>query len=135
MSAYAEVKTEFTDGELLIKALEAQGFKPLNCIGKVKNLVGYHGDTRADTADIIIPRAQIGSSSNDVGFKRDATGKYQAIISDYDSTRFNKSWLNKVNVSYQDLWVQQQAKKQGYRAVQVGKKLENGNLKYVFMKA
>ncbi len=136
MSSYAEVKTNFNDGELLIKALETVGYNAENHIGAPINLIGYHGDMRKDKADIVVPRKQIGSASNDIGFRRQDDGTYKAIISDYDSTRHNKSWLDKVSVSYSELQVQKTAKSLGYRMVSnSGKKLANGNIKYAFIKA
>lgn len=51
---------------------------------KPEHLEGYHGDQRQQTAEIIIPRRQVGGASNDVGFKKNADGTYTAIISDYD---------------------------------------------------
>lgn len=143
MSAFNEIQTEFNDGDNLIEALKAMGFNPTNCIGDPQPLVGYLGDYRtldgnghtrnadlAMKADIIIPRSQVGGSSNDIGFQRGADGKYKAIISDFDSTRHNGEWINKVKANVADVGVQKQAKKLGMK---LGKReVKNGQIAYTF---
>lgn len=146
MSAYSEVTTEFSNGDLLLAALKEMGFSPTNCIGKPQPLVGFQGDFRtadgnghthnpalAMKADIIIPRSQVGGMSNDIGFVRGADGKFKAVISDYDSRRYNKQWLNKVKIGVADAGIQQQAKKMGLRMV--GRKTDKaGQIQYQFLK-
>lgn len=133
MSAYSEVATEFKDGDLLIEALKTMGFNPTNCIGKPQNLEGYRGDRRQQKADIIIPRAQVGGASNDLGFVKGADGKFKAIISDYDSRRYNGEWLNTVKANVADLGIQRTAKRMGMRVV--GRKVTKGQIEYQFLKA
>lgn len=132
MSAYSEVKTEFKDGDLLLEALKAMGFQPRNCIGKPAHLEGYHGDQREQLADIIIPRAQVGTASNDIGFVKGPDGTFRAIISDYDSTRHNQKWLNEVKTNVADAGIQKQAKKMGLR---LGKRtVVKGQIQYEFLR-
>lgn len=145
MSAYSETSTEFKDGELLIEALTAMGYKPRNCIGNQQALESYTGDYRtpdgqghtsdmnkAMKADIIIPRKQVGGSSNDIGFVKGADGKYKAIISDYDSTKHNVKWLNEVKVNVADAGIMRTAKKAGMRIA--GRKVNKGQIVYEFIK-
>lgn len=147
MSAYSEIQTQFKDGEALIEALQEMGFKPQNHIGSPMPLVGYQGDyrtadgeghtrdiTQAMKADIILPRAQVGVSSNDIGFVKGPDGTFGAIISEYDSTKHNTAWLNKVRVNYTAKMVQKQAKRAGLRQVGEGK-MVNGKMQYIFLKA
>lgn len=52
------------------------------------HLEGYHGDMRAETANIVIPRSLVnqylgGGASNDVGFTKTPDG-FDAIVSEYD---------------------------------------------------
>ncbi len=84
-------------------------------------------------ADIIIPRSQVGGSSNDIGFRRNKNGTYEAIISDFDSQKHNQQWLNKVNVSYQVAKTIQDAKRAGVR-LGSQRKLANGDVEMVFLK-
>lgn len=133
MSAYSEVKTEFKDGELLLEALTTMGFKPRNCIGKPEHLEGYHGDQRQQVADIIIPRAQVGEASNDIGFVKGPDGTYQAIISQYDSGRYDSKWLNTVKANVADAGIQRTAKRMGMRAV--SRKVSKGKIEYEFLRS
>jgi len=58
------------------------GYTPL-ISEEAKNLHGYHGDVRKQKAHIIIPRSQVGGSSNDVGFEK-VDGKYIMHLSEFD---------------------------------------------------
>jgi len=51
---------------------------------EAKNLEGYRGKARQQKAHIVIPRAQVGVASNDVGFER-VGGKYKLHASQFDS--------------------------------------------------
>jgi hypothetical protein len=99
MSAYREQKTEITDGDCLVDALKELGCKP-EVHEEAVALEGYHGDKRKDKAEIVLPRNTVGSASNDIGFKKGADGKWQAIISDYDSNKYNKKWMEKLCQTY-----------------------------------
>jgi hypothetical protein len=65
-----------------------------------KHLYGYQGDRREQKANVIIRRNNVGGAANDVGFFRDGDGKYNAIISEYDSGHYNKQWLGKLTTFY-----------------------------------
>lgn len=84
-----------------MKALEDLGFtNKLRVHDTAQQLEGYQGDKRQQTAEIIIPRAYVGGASNDIGFKLQKDGTYEAIISGYDKTRYNQKWLNKLSQRY-----------------------------------
>jgi hypothetical protein len=144
MSAYTEFPVkEFKDINLLIAALKALGYNPV-CTGQPMPLVGYQGDYRtidgeghtrhtkdAMHADVIIPRSQVGGASNDIGFKRNSSGHFTAILSDYDqSCGFNQTWLKKLTGEYLEAGVIREAKKHGLR--QIGRKEENGKCVLLF---
>jgi hypothetical protein len=67
---------------------------------KAANLYGYQSDRREQKANIIIRRNHVGGFSNDLGFVKTADGTYQAIISDYDSSHYNKNWLGNLQMHY-----------------------------------
>lgn len=134
MSAYSEVVTQFSDGELLLEALQEMGFQPRNCIGKPEQLEGYKGDKRQQRADIIIPRRQVGGASNDIGFTRGPDGKYGAVISDYDSSRYDAEWLKKLRASYTDKGILKQAKKAGLKFVSKKRNEVTGKMDYNFLR-
>ncbi len=96
------------------------GFHP-QVSEKAQQLEGYHGDKRKQTAEIIIPRKQVGGASNDVGFKRNADGTFTAIISDYDqSSNFNLKKQQELKRIYTEKKAMKEAKANGLKFV--GKK-------------
>lgn len=133
MSAYEEKVTNMKDADLLIESLKALGIKEIQVHQTAVHLTGYHGDTRPETAEIVIPRRAIGFASNDIGFKRQEDGTFKAIISDFDSHTFDKPWLTKLKVAYNEAGTMRNALKAGLRFI--GKKSVNGKLQLQFVKA
>jgi hypothetical protein len=114
VSKYLEMRTELKDERYLIEALRELGFEPEVC-PEGKPLFGYTGDERPERAQIIIRRRQLDSASNDIGFARDGSGTYQAIISEYDrSIGFNEAWLGRVAQTYKERQTMAVAKAKGY---------------------
>lgn len=132
MSKYGDIQTQFTDGGLLIEALEEMGYKPINCIDKPQQLEGYQGDKRKETAHVIIPRKQVGGAANDIGFTKGPDGKFRAIISEYDSNRHNAEWLGRLRDNYTEKGVVKVAKQNGFRAV--SRKAANGKRELEFIR-
>lgn len=133
MSKYSESTTEFKDAELLCEALRELGYTP-QLHQTAQHLTGYQGDQRAETAEIIIPRAQVGNSANDVGFKRNANGTYGAIISEYDgSVNCTPAWQKRLKSTYAEKAVMRQAKRGGLKFA--GKETKNGKVQLKFVKA
>lgn len=102
MSHYSKIKTKITSRKSLVKALMRMGFKEnqIEIHDEATNLYGYQGDKRDDVANVIIRRKNVGAASNDLGFVLDEDGTYRAIISDYDSHKYNKKWLNNLSTGY-----------------------------------
>ena len=75
------------------------GYKP-EVHEEPKYLYGYQGDKREQKAEVIIRRAYVGSSSNDIGYVKGPDGNFKALISDYDSHKHNAEWQNKVSTYY-----------------------------------
>jgi len=101
MSHYSIYKTQFVSAEHLVQALNDMGFNQVNVYDKPVQLEGWLGDQRKNRAEIVIPRHFISSASNDMGFKLNAEGSYEAIISDYDrGQRLDQHWLNKLTQRY-----------------------------------
>ena len=90
MSAYKKIECEIVDKDCLLEALELLGFSP-EVFVEPKNLKGYRGDERKETANVIIPRDQVNKftgASNDIGFLWNETDqKYDFIVSDYDRSK------------------------------------------------
>lgn len=116
MSAYAELKTSYKDRECLVGALADMGYKNVELHeGEGANLVGYHGDARAEKANVIVRRKFVGQAANDLGFVRRADGTYGAIISKYDSGKHNAKWLDGLKKNYTERVVSKEARRQGLR--------------------
>jgi 3-deoxy-D-arabino-heptulosonate 7-phosphate (DAHP) synthase len=122
------------DTDVLCDALEEVGVKEVQKHDTAVPLEGYHGDKRKDTAEIVIPRRAIGAMSNDIGFKRGEDGNYKAIISAFDSGRYNAKWMSKLKLVYAEKKIFKQAKTAGLQFT--GKVIApNGNTKLNFVKA
>jgi hypothetical protein len=92
MSEFVVAKTCIKDKDMLIEALIELGV-PLEHIQvneTATSLEGYVGDRRKQTAEIIVPRKYVGTSSNDVGWKIQQDGTYSFIISEFDKR--NSFW-------------------------------------------
>jgi len=103
MSMYCNIETQFRNPEALLYALIETGkwtAEQIEIHEQAQNLVGYHGDLRPEKANVIIRRKNIGPSSNDIGFQRNEDGTFKAIISEFDKSRYNQSWINKLKQSY-----------------------------------
>ncbi len=114
MSKYLELRTKLTEEQYLVEALRDLGFAP-EMWREGAPLVGYMGDQRAERAQIIIRRRQLDSASNDIGFARDGSGVYQAIISEYDrGIGFDDAWLGRLSQAYKERQTMAVAKSKGY---------------------
>lgn len=95
MSEYHEVELEVTEKSCIVDALKDLGYQPEVHENAVP-LHGYQGDRREQMANIILPKSQVGSASNDIGFEK-VNGKYVLRISEFDvsTKRFNEKEFNK----------------------------------------
>lgn len=116
MSHFSVIRTKITNTEHLMKALQDLGFEShmVQCNEKAVNLYGYQGDKREQTAEVVIPRQYISSLSNDIGFKQQADGTYEAIISDYDRKNYSQQWLDKLSQRYSYNYLQEEIKQNGF---------------------
>jgi Protein of unknown function (DUF1257) len=133
MSAYATQTTEFKDAGILCDALTAMGYT-VERHTTARQLVGISGDNRPETAEIIIPRESVGRASNEVGFKLQTNGCYQAIISSFDSRHnFTPTVITRLRAQYAETAILQRAKRAGLRFQ--GKATVNGKIQLLFVKA
>ena len=109
MSHYLDVKTQITDVEALVAALcrvetkigRNWTVKDIEVHEVADNLVGYHGDRRAQKANLIIRRHNVQGAANDIGFVKQADGTYSAIVSEYDSGNgYGKTWQQRLMTFY-----------------------------------
>ena len=118
ISAYLPFETEFNDEQCLLAALadnDVRSYKNVEVHEQPQNLIGYHGDTRSQKANIIIRRSEIGGSSNDIGFLKNADGKYTAIISDFDKGTHNTKYMVGLKSAYAAARMHKEARRQGLK--------------------
>jgi hypothetical protein len=114
VSKYVELRISLNDERYLMEALRVFGYEPEVC-REGRPLVGYLGDQRAERAHIIIPRGQLDSASNEIGFARDNGGVFQAIVSEYDrGVGFDDAWLGRLVQVYKERQTMAVAKAKGY---------------------
>jgi hypothetical protein len=114
MSKYEEMTTVIAHEGYLVEALEQMGYKP-EVHNSGASLYGYMGDERPEQAHIIVRRSQLDSASNDIGFARDVSGQYRAIVSDYDrGIGFDQAWVGRVSQAYKERQTVADAKARGY---------------------
>lgn len=100
MSHFTKLRTRITDADGLVKALADAGFKDVEAHETAQHLYGYQGDARPQTAEVIVRRKYVGQASNDIGFKRQADGTFEAIISEYDRRKYSQAWLDQLTQRY-----------------------------------
>jgi hypothetical protein len=114
MSKFQEMRTVISHEGYLIEALKEMGYTPEVC-AEGSALFGYMGDERPERAQVIIRRRQLDSASNDIGFRRDESGVYRAIISEYDrGIGFDEAWLGRIAQAYKERQTMAVAKAKGY---------------------
>jgi len=133
MSEFVECKTKFKDRKALVEGLMALGFaeSEIEVHEEAQNLYGYHGDKREQKANIIIRRKNVGGSSNDIGFAKQADGTYEAIISAFDRGSggkhaakyggYNDKFLKDLSCNYTERLYVRVAKEKGYEVKKVKK--------------
>ena len=101
MSAYITLATPMMERQCLLDALADLGFGEdrVEVHADPAALVGYEGRSRTRVAHVIIRKHHVGPSSNDIGFLATPTG-YRAIISDFDQTRYGRTWLTTLSGRY-----------------------------------
>jgi len=132
MSHYSEVVIELTDEGCLVAALSRLGFKGKVEVHRVAQpLYGYQGDMRGQKAHIIIRREHVGRAANDLGFERQADGKYRGWVSEYDQkyNKYDDAWMGKLKQAYGVEKARAEAKKKGYRVSE--QKLNDGRVRLV----
>jgi hypothetical protein len=108
MSHMTLVKTKITRGSCIKKALIKLGFKAhmIEESEELLNMRGYQGDTRKQRCHIRIKGSgwsgqnYVGGASNDLGFELLEDGTYGFHVSEYDSGRYNKAWIDKFTRAY-----------------------------------
>jgi hypothetical protein len=130
MSHFTTIKTQLRDVESLVQALADVGFKQVERHETAQHLYGFQGDVRSQTAEVIIRRQCISGASNDIGFKRQPNGSFEAIISEYDRHRYNEQWINQVTQRYGLHQLRTTASAEGF-AIEQEEVLSDGTIRVV----
>lgn len=136
----------FKDSELLIAALCDMGFErqEIEVHEQPSQLIDFQGhatcytDKNGDKAHIILRASAVnrhlsGGASNDIGFRRNGDGSFNALISAYDSNFADSAWIGRLSAAYTRHGVIKKAAKQGFRFI--GTKQENGKTQLKFVRA
>jgi hypothetical protein len=134
MSEYRKSQTNFTDRDCLVESLVAMGYarEHIEVHDIPQQLIDFQGhptrytDANGDKAEVIVRRKYVGGAANDLGFKKEADGKFSAVISQYDSGKHNAKWLGGLKTSYSEKNLIKTAKKQGFKYL--GKKVVGGKV-------
>ena len=126
MSKYNRQKSTYNDRDCLVAALNEQGYTEVEVHEEAVNLIGYHGDTRPEKANVIVRRKHIGTAANDLGFVKEADGTYSAIVSDYDSRKHGAVWMTGLKKAYTEKRLIKHAAKNGLKYL--GKKVVNNKV-------
>ena len=133
MSHFTAIRTEIRDINALVKALDDVGFNQVEVHQQAQNLYGYQGDVREQMAEVVIRRQHIGQWSNDIGFKNQSDGTFEAIISEYDRTKYSQQWLNELTQRYGYHTLMATAPVEGF-AIEEEETLEDGTIRVVVAK-
>lgn len=130
MSHFTSIKTQIKNLDALVKALADVNFQNIEIHEAAQNLYGYEGDIRQQTAEVIIRRQYVGISSNDIGFKKQEDGQFEAIISEYDRTKYSQQWMNKLMQRYGYHALKTSAQEQGF-TIEEDEIMEDGTVRVV----
>ena len=117
MSHFTTLKTQITDVKALQAALADLGFPEVEVYTTAEHLYGYRGDVRPQTAEVIVRREHIGRLSNDLGFKRNAGGTFDAVISEFDRSKYSEDWLRQLTQRYAYHVARAKLQEQGFTLV------------------
>lgn len=131
MSKYNRQKSTYNDRDCLVAALNEQGYAEVEVHEEAVNLIGYHGDTRPEKANVIVRREHIGTAANDLGFVKEADGTFSCIVSDYDSHKHGVEWMTGLKKAYTEKRLIKHAAKNGLKYL--GKKVVNNKVQIQWM--
>ena len=100
MSQYLTLRTQIKSIDHLVCALKDLGFHNVEVHETPQKLKGWLGDVRKNTAEVIIRKKYVGLNSNDIGFKRSPDGRFEAVISEFDESKYGVAWLNQLTQRY-----------------------------------
>lgn len=134
MSKYAKSVTEFTDGDMLVSALDSLGYT-VEQHQTAQQLNGWIDNS--GRAEIIIRKQNLTGAHADIGFRLNGnTGTYTALIDEDDMRQYGygQQWLNRVKATYREkTMIQTATQRLGLRFVK-SSVIEDGRTQLEFLK-
>ncbi len=114
MSKYAISLTEFKEEKHLVEALRDMGYHP-QVESEGARLNRYYSEQEAKTAHVIIRRHELPGAFGDIGFVRDAGGRFRMIADEIDEYGgYGTKWLGRVRQLYKEKQTLAAARAKGY---------------------
>ncbi len=118
MSHYTSIALEIRDRDALVAALADLGLDKVEVHNQPQHLYGYEADVRPEKAEVIVRRDHVGPLSNDIGFRKTASGAFEAVISEYDQQNgYGQDWRNRLLQRYGRHVAVAKLAKKGFRVV------------------
>ena len=115
MSKYGETQTVLREEKFLLDALKEMGYQ-VEVHPEGAPLNSYYSEQEAKVANIIIRRARLPGAFGDVGFVRQADGRFTLIEDELDDhSGYGKKWLGRVQRIYKENQTLAVAQAKGYR--------------------
>lgn len=132
MSKYARAATTFTDGALLVDALDSLGIAATRSESP-QRLRGWLDQSRK--AEIIIPREVLSGAHADIGFALQKDGTYTMLADEDDMAHYGygRNWLDTVKVAYGEKQTIQRAERLGLQFTR-SFQTEDGGIELEFLK-
>ena len=137
MSEFHAQKTLYKDAECLIHALKAQGYCEIEVHEHAQQLYDYQGrathylDPEGDKGHIIVRRHIVGGAANDLAFRKNVDGTFDAIVSQFEQHKHNADWMKSLKKSYTEAVDMKLAKKHGLKFL--GRKVVGGRVQLQFL--
>ncbi|MDZ4773312.1 MAG: DUF1257 domain-containing protein [Planctomycetota bacterium] len=96
MARYRKIQTGVKSERDLARALAEMGLKGVEVHADAQPLNDWIGRPTEVLANVIVRRAFLGASSDDIGFARNANGTFELVLSDIHLFKFDRRWLDEL---------------------------------------
>lgn len=118
MSHYTTLETRLVSVEHLRRALQDLGLAPVEVHGTAVELVGYEGVFDAGRAEVVVRREHLPGCSADLGFRRNAAGRLDAVVDAMDRGTLDERWFRKLTQRYAYHAAKHQLSEKGFELVE-----------------
>jgi hypothetical protein len=98
MSHFTQVATQMVSRPHLVRALADLGFRAVEVYDEAQPLHGWAGQQAV--ANVIVRKANLRGATADLGFLKNESGQYVAIIEGMDRRKFDNAWLGQLGQRY-----------------------------------